>query len=61
MHEKREPGFHLKQFVIFIEKQARKSFKRFRLDQGREFGVRELDSWNKEKRIKVELTVAYSP
>lgn len=39
MHEKREAGPRLKQFVTFIEKQTGKSVKRLRLDEGREFGV----------------------
>ena len=61
MHDKREAGLCIKQFVTFIKNQTRKSVKRLWLDQGREFGVRELEFWTKEKKIKVELTMAYSP
>lgn len=58
MHEKREAGPRLKQSVTFIEKQTGKSVKRLRLDEGREFGVRDLESWTKDKGIPVELTVS---
>ncbi len=44
MYEKREARLRIKQFVIFIEKQTRKNVKRFRLDQGWEFGIRDLES-----------------
>ena len=31
------------------------------MDQGREFGVHELEAWQAEKGIKIEFSVAYSP
>lgn len=55
MHEKREAGPRLKQFVTFIEKQTGKSVKRLRLDEGREFGVRDLESWTKDKGSQLSL------
>ncbi len=61
LHEKRKAGLALKRFVIFIENQTGKTVKRIRLDQGREFEVRNLEFLTKEKDIKVEYTVAYSP
>ena len=60
MHEKHEAKLCIKQFVIFIKKQTRKSVKCLWLDQSQEFGVRELESWTKEKKIKMELTMTYS-
>ena len=61
MHEKRKAGFCVKQFVIFIKKQTGKSIKSLLLGEGQEYGIRELESWTKKKKIKVELTMAYSP
>ena len=61
IYEKCEARLCIKQFVTFIKKQTGKSVKRLRLDQGREFGIRDLDTWTKEKKIKVKLTVTYSP
>lgn len=60
MHEKHEAGLCFKQFVTSIQKPTGKGIKRLRLDQGREFGVRDLDSQIKEKGIKVEFIMAYS-
>ena len=31
------------------------------MDQGREFGIQELEAWRDEKKIKIEFSVAYSP
>ncbi len=61
MHKKNKARLCVKQFVTFIKKQTRKSVKYLWLDQGREFGVWNLKSLTKEKGIKVELIVAYSP
>lgn len=43
-----------------MKKQTRKSVKRLPLDKVWEFGVWDLESWTKDKKIKVELPVAYS-
>ncbi len=43
MYEKREAGLCVKQFVTFIKKQTGKSVKCLWLDQGREFGVQDLE------------------
>ncbi len=61
LHEKREAGLALERFVILIENQTGKTVKRIRFDRGREFGVRDLEFRTKEKGIKVENTIAYSP
>ena len=61
LHEKKETGPALRKFVIFIETQTGRKMKRLKIDQGREFGVRELEAWRAEKSIKIEYTVAYSP
>ena len=60
MHEKCKAELCVKQFVIFIKNEIRKSDKRLLLDQGQKFGIRELEFWTKEKKIKMELTVAFS-
>ena len=61
LHEKREAGPALRKFVTFIENQTGRKVKRLRMDQGREFGVQELEAWRAEKGIKIEFSVAYSP
>ena len=38
-----------------------KTVKCIRPDQGREFGVRDLEFWTKMRGIKVKYTVFYSP
>lgn len=59
MYEKHKARLCIKQFVICIEKQTRQSVKRLRLDSSQEFGIRELESQTKKKKIKKDLTVTY--
>lgn len=61
LHEKREAGPSLRKFVTFIENQTDRKVKRLRMDQGRKFGVYDLEAWKAEKGIKIEFSVAYSP
>ena len=50
----------IKQFVFFIKKQIRKCVKYLQLDLFRQFGIKDLKSCIKKKKIKMELTVAYN-
>lgn len=52
LYEKREVGLALKKFVIFIGNQTSQKVKRLSIDQGREFGIRELENWQAKKGIK---------
>ena len=53
LHEKREAGPALRKFVTFIETQTGQKVKRIRMDQGREFGLHELEAWRAEKGMKI--------
>ncbi len=61
LHEKREAGPTLRKFITFVETQTGRKVKRIRMDQGREYGVHELEAWRAKKGIKIEFSVAYSP
>ena len=45
LHEKREAKPALRKLVTFIEPQTGQKEKHLRMDQGRKFGVRELEAW----------------
>ena len=60
LHEKKEAGPAFRKFVTFIENRTNQKVKRVRIDKGREFGVRKLESWWAEKSIKIEYIVTYS-
>lgn len=61
IYKKYKARFCVKQFIIFIKKQSEKNVKYLQLDQGQKFDIRNLESWTKEKKIKVKLSMAYNP
>jgi transposase InsO family protein len=48
-------------FYYMMLKQCWKTIKRFWIDQGREYGMSELDAFCKEKGIILETTAHYTP
>jgi hypothetical protein len=61
LKRKNEAFGAIKMHVQRLETQTGKKFKRFRIDNGTEFGKSKLDEFFSEKGVALELTVPYTP